>query len=90
MTHEIGLLPIPFQSVYLQANEIMSEYKMDRTAFRMQTFKEADNMNIFDKHVSYPERLRQAYYLISQAYGFSMSDQPKLDRSYFSSRKLNN
>jgi hypothetical protein len=68
----------------------MSEYKLDRTAFRIQTFREADKANLFDRHVSYTERLRQAYYLISQAYGFSMFEQPKLDRRYFSSRKLNN
>ncbi len=68
----------------------MSDYKFDRSAFKMQTFQEADRANIFDKSVSYPERLRQAYFLISQAYGFSMLDQPKLDRSYFSSRKLGN
>jgi hypothetical protein len=68
----------------------MSDYRFDRTAFKIQTFKEADRANIYDENVSYPERLRQAYYLISQAYGFSMSDQPKLDRQIFSSRKLNN
>jgi len=68
----------------------MSDYKFDRTAFKIQTFTEADKANIFDKNVSYPERLRQAYFLISQAYGFSMSDQPKLDRNHFSSRKLSN
>lgn len=67
----------------------MVNYKFDRTAFRMMTFKEAEASNIFDKNISYAERLRQAYYLISQAYGFSMNDQPKLDREQFSSRKLN-
>ncbi|RFM25571.1 hypothetical protein DXN05_24355 [Deminuibacter soli] len=66
----------------------MSDYKFDRNAFKMQTFQEADRANIFDRETSYQERLRQAYYLISQAYGFSMTDQPKLDKSYFSSRKL--
>lgn len=54
------------------------------------TFKEADTANVFDKSIPYSERLRQAYFLIAQAYGFSMTDQPKLDRSYFSSRKQNN
>ncbi|WP_162915481.1 hypothetical protein [Paraflavitalea soli] len=68
----------------------MSDYKFDRTAFRMMTFKEADTANVFDKSIPYAERLRQAYFLIAQAYGFSMTDQPKLDRSYFSSRKQNN
>lgn len=67
----------------------MSDYRLDRTAFKMQKFKEADAANIFDKSISYPERLRQAYYLISKAYGFSGADQPKLDRKHFSSRKLN-
>jgi len=68
----------------------MSDYRFDRTAFKMQTFKEAESADIFDRTVSYSERLRQACYLISQAYGFSMSDQPKLDRNCFSSRKLSN
>jgi hypothetical protein len=56
----------------------------------MQTFKEADQISVFDKTVSYSERLRQAYFLISQAYGFSMADQPRLDKSCFSSRKSKN
>lgn len=67
----------------------MKEFKLDRTAFKAQTFAEADAENVFDKNVSYTGRLRQAYYLIAQAYGFSMADQPKLDRKYFKSRKLN-
>ena len=66
----------------------MPDYKFDRTVFKMQTFKEADRTSIFEKSVSYSERLSQAYFLISQAYGFSMSDQPRLDKSCFSRRKL--
>jgi hypothetical protein len=68
----------------------MADYKFDRTVFKMMTFKEADAANVFSKEVTYAERLRQAYYLISQAYGFSMSNQPKLDKGYFSCRKLSN
>jgi hypothetical protein len=68
----------------------MPDYKFDRTVFKIRSFKEADAASVFDKHVSYTERLSQAYYLISQAYGFSMSDQPRLDKDYFSSRKMNN
>lgn len=67
----------------------MSDYKLDRTAFKIQTFKEADQAVVFDKTVSYSERLGQAYYLISKAYSFTMSDQPRLDKSCFSSRKFN-
>ncbi len=69
---------------------MMSDYRFDRTAFRMKTFNEADKANVFDKNVPYAERLRQAYFLIAQAYGFSMTDQPKLDRTHFSSRKQKN
>ena len=68
----------------------MSEYKFDRSAFRIMTFQESDAANKFDKDVSYADRLRQAYYLISKAYGFTLADQPKLDRNYFSIRKMNN
>lgn len=66
----------------------MKDFKLDRTAFKAQTFAEADAKNVFNKDVSYSERLRQAYFLISQAYGFSMANQPKLDREYFECRKL--
>ncbi len=68
----------------------MSDYKFDGNVFKIQTFQEADRANIFDSTTPYSERLRQAYYLTLQVYGFSLSDKPKLDRSYFTSRKLNN
>lgn len=67
----------------------MSEYKFDRSAFRMMTFQESDASNIFGKEVPYAERLRQAYFLISKAYSFTMENQPRLDRNYFSMRKMN-
>lgn len=65
-------------------------YRLDRSAFRMMSFKEADNANVFDKDVPLAERLRQAYYLVAQAYGFSLQVPPRLDRTCFSSRKMNN
>jgi hypothetical protein len=68
----------------------MADYKFDRTAFKMMTFEEADAANVYSKNTSYSERLRQAYYLISMAYGFSMDNQPKIDKACFSSRKLHN
>lgn len=66
----------------------MSDYKFDRIAFKMQTFEEADLANVFDKSVPYAERLRQAYYLISQAYGFSIEDEPRIDKTFFPAEKL--
>ena len=68
----------------------MGNYRLDKSAFRKMTFKEADAANIFGKDVPYAERLRQAYFLIAQAYGFSISNPPKLDRKAHSSRKLRN
>jgi len=68
----------------------MDEYKFDRTAFKIRTFSQSDAQNRFGKEVPYSERLRQAYFLISHAYGFSLDNPPKLDRSVFSIRKLNN
>ena len=67
----------------------MSDYKFDRTAFKMQTFEEADRGNVFDKTVSPSERLRQAYVLILQAYGFTADNEPKMDKTIFSCRKFN-
>jgi hypothetical protein len=67
----------------------MAEYKFDRSAFRVMTFQEFDAANKFGKEVSFAERLRQAYYLISKAYGFTMSDQLRLDKNFFSIRKMN-
>ena len=67
----------------------MADYKFDRTVFKMQTFAEADKANLFDKNVSYYERLCEAWFLISQVYGFPLSDPPKFDRTLFSTRKMN-
>ena len=63
----------------------MGAFKFDRTAFSMMTFKEADDANRYEKSVSYKERLKQAYYLISQAYGFSLNNPPRQDKRKFSS-----
>lgn len=68
----------------------MKYYRLDKSVFRTMSFKEADNANIFGKEVTYGERLRQAYFLIAQAYGFSLKIPPRLDKTFFSSRKMNN
>ncbi|MDR3681905.1 MAG: hypothetical protein P4L41_18185 [Flavipsychrobacter sp.] len=68
----------------------MSDYKLDRTAFKMMTFEEADAQNIFDKETPLAERLRQVYFLTSQAYGFPIDNPPKMDKTVFSSRKHKN
>lgn len=65
----------------------MKEYRLDKTAFKMQTFEEADMSNVYGKEISYSERFRRAYYLTSIAYKFSRENPPRLDRTFFSSRK---
>ena len=65
-----------------------NEYKLDRTAFKSQTFEEANNHYGYWQQKTLTERLQASYYLIQSAYGFLNSDLPKVDRTYFSSRKF--
>jgi hypothetical protein len=66
----------------------MEPYKFDRTAFKIQTFAESDADNV-DLSLSLDERVRQAWYLISKAYGFDISNPPRMDKTVFSYRKIN-
>ena len=68
----------------------MKEYKLDKTAFKIQTFEESDMENVYKPDVPYTERFRQSYFLLSIAYGFSRENPPRLDRTYFSRRKFAN
>jgi len=68
----------------------MEDYNLDRAAFKINTFKEADNSCIFDKDVPYIERLNQGYYLSLMAYGYTLDNQPKLDRTVFAMHKAGN
>jgi hypothetical protein len=63
------------------------KYKMDKTAFKVSTFEEADNHYGFWKNKSMKERFDAAFYLIQQAYGTTNST--RLDRTVFSKRKHN-
>ena len=62
-------------------------FRLDRTKFRMQSFKEAAHQLEFWQSKSVEERLRAAFYLISIAYNFDINHPPKLDRTRFSMRK---
>jgi len=61
-------------------------YKLDRTVFKMQTAKAADNNFLYWQTQSLEERLRAANYLNSVAYNFDINDPPKMDRTYFRMR----
>ncbi|MGN7819177.1 hypothetical protein ACTJJB_03550 [Chitinophaga sp. 22536] len=68
---------------------LMTQYKLYKTTRWTMNAQEAGTANRFVKRLPYAERLRQAYFLILKAYGFSMENHPKLDLQHFSCRKMN-
>ena len=62
-------------------------FKLDRTAFRKQSFEEAANYTTAYKKLTVNERLRIAYYLNSIAYNFDINYPPKMDKTVFEIRK---
>ena len=63
------------------------KYRMDKTAFKLQTVEEADDaMRNYVNH-SVKERLEIAYYLTSVAYKFDMDNPPRMDKTAFCIKK---
>ncbi len=62
-----------------------TDYRMDKTAFSVQTLREANNHYGFWKDRTQSERLNAAFYLIAHAYKTSV--ETRLDRKAFSKRK---
>jgi hypothetical protein len=65
------------------------EYRMDRTAFQMFSFAEADTQMQQSKNLSQEERFRQFNYLMSVAYRFLGESWPVIDKTAFEMRKNN-
>jgi len=65
----------------------MKDYKLDRKAFKIQTFEEADKTAEYWRSKTPQERFEAAYYLICQAYHIDPENPPRLDRTVFSMRK---
>ncbi len=63
-------------------------YKLDRTAFKIQTFEEADSSICNGKEITVKERLRRSYYLTAQSFGFDILNPPKMDRTHFEMKKV--
>ena len=60
---------------------------MDKTAFKVQTFEEADDaMRDYSKY-SIHERLRIYWYLTSIAYKFDLDNPPRMDKTVFRIKK---
>jgi hypothetical protein len=63
-------------------------YKLDRTAFKIQTFKEADLSICYGKDIPVEERLRRSFYLTALSFHFDVLNPPKLDRMHFEMKKI--
>ena len=66
----------------------MDRFKLDRTAFKGQTQKEAANLAVIYKKLSWQERLKIAEYLNSVAYNFDINNPPRMDRTKFSVKSI--
>lgn len=62
-------------------------FRLDRTKFKMQTFKDASHQLSYWQNKTAVERLKAACFLISQAYNIDLNNPPKMDRQQFSMRK---
>ncbi|MCX6187954.1 MAG: hypothetical protein NTU43_13360, partial [Bacteroidetes bacterium] len=60
---------------------------LDRSAFKKQSLKEADDNLAYWQNKTYEERLAAAFYLNSVAYNFDINNPPRMDKSVFSMRK---
>lgn len=69
----------------------MCAYRLDRTAFKAQTAKEASESHaIHYKNLTWRERLGIAHYLNSIAFNFPEDTPPRLNRTKFSVRARDN
>jgi hypothetical protein len=67
----------------------MREFKLNRNAFKAQTAKEAACNNAYYQSISWQERLQIAEYLISVAYKLDPNSPPRLDRTKFTAKSMN-
>ena len=75
---------IYYFKVYLD----MSSYRLDRTAFKMQTAEEATRSQAeYYRTLTPTERLRIANYLNSVAYNYPENDPPRMDKTFFRIKK---
>ena len=64
----------------------MSEYRLDRNAFKGQTFEEVSNHAGYYKTLTWQDRLRVTAYLNSVAFNYPENQPPRLDKSKFKAR----
>ena len=67
----------------------MSDYRLDRNAFKGQTFEEASNHAGYYKTLTWQERLRVVAYLNSIAFNYPENQPPRLEKSMFKATSRN-
>ena len=67
--------------------KIRTVYRLDKSYFKKQSLKEADNNRKYCLSKTPMERLNAAWYLTCHAYGIDPSKEHKLDKTIFSKRK---
>ncbi len=66
------------------------KYRLDKTAFKAMTVKEADDYMRNYRQYNWKERLKISFYLTSLAYRFDVNDPPKMDKTLFMALKQSN
>ncbi|MFM7357223.1 MAG: hypothetical protein ACKO1T_01470 [Sediminibacterium sp.] len=66
----------------------MEKFRLDRTAFKAQTFEEAAQHSEYYKKLTWQERLQIAEYLNSVAYNYELNNPPKMDKTKFSVKSI--
>ena len=61
----------------------MADYRLDRNAFKGQTFEEASSHAGYYKKLTWQERLRVTAYLNSVAFNYPENQPPRLDKFKF-------
>lgn len=67
-----------------------NEYRLDRTAFKAQTFEEADDYQRDYTNYIFQQQFKIALYLTRTAYNFDMNNPPRMDKQLFAVEKIYN
>lgn len=62
---------------------------MDKTAFKIQSFEEADDAMQDYSRFSLQERMRIYWHLTSIAYKFNLDSPPRMDKTFFCIKRRN-
>ena len=81
------LCPMPSTVIIFSSNFTIM-YKLDRAAFKIQTFEEADSYICNGKEITVKEQLKRSYHVTAQSFGFDILTPPKMDRTHFEMKKV--